>query len=127
MFKHYQIKELHSSDYRYTVIAKNWHRIDNYLLDVSRDLKKNRFCGSVLFDCLLSNGSSNRFLSASFNGDSFDRNSFREVEHVQDAILSELNDVYRKNPSWIENSDILSDAKKFLMKKEFTKQNKAGR
>ncbi|MES2395490.1 MAG: type II toxin-antitoxin system RnlB family antitoxin [Bacteroidota bacterium] len=124
MIKYYQIQKINSSDYNYAVISKDWHRIDDYIIEVSDELKKKTFKGSVLFDCLLSNGNSNRFLEAYFDGYSFDFNSFREINKIDNSISKSLDEIYKKNLDWIEFNNILSHSQKFLLKKKLTKSPK---
>jgi hypothetical protein len=120
MEKHYHIKKLNSTDFKYVVISKNYFSISDYLNEVRADLKDKFYQGIVLFDCLLSKGKSDRFLTAYFNGNSFDFNTFKSLESVNLDIHNVLDQVYSKNIEWVENNMILSNAQKFLLKRRLT-------
>lgn len=124
MLKHYQIQKVDSVDFNYAVISKDWFRLDDYINEVSSDFKRKSFKGHVLFDCLLSNGNSNRFLVAYFNGNSFDLNTFKQITQIENRLQQTIEEVYSKNISWIENNLVLSEAQKFLLKKKLLKATK---
>ena len=75
------------------------------------------FLGKILFDLLLSNGnSSNRFIEATFNGKAFDYSSFKIPSNV-DLKIKKLSSSYYSNNELFNNSAIVSDSFKFLLKK----------
>lgn len=118
MNKIYQIQKLDSSEFTYVVIAKDYHRIDDYIVDAGNELRLKNFSGAVLFDCLFNNGLKDRFYVAYFNGRAFDLRSFKSLEKVDNNVTINLNRVYLKNINWLENNTILSNAQKFLFKKK---------
>lgn len=81
------------------------------------EILKSQGQGKVLFDLLLSNGNtSNRFIEAVFDGEKFITSSFK-IPKCIDKSIKELSSQYYKDNEQFWNSNIVSNAFKFLLKK----------
>lgn len=88
-------------------------------LELIEENLRNDFIGKVIFDLLLSNGNtSNRFLEAMFDGNKFDYSSFKITD--VDAKIKEISANFYKNNENFMDSVVVSNAFKFLLKKEKT-------
>lgn len=86
-------------------------------LDELEDTLGNEFCGKILFDLLLSNGnSSNRYIEANYNGKSFDYASFK-IPNTIDKKVRDISTYFYSNNEQFLNSNVVSNAFKFLLKK----------
>lgn len=93
------------------------HSPTEQLKKLEKELNKISFQGKLVFDLLLSHGNtSQRFYETNFNG-SFTSVNFKSLnDNLLDLKKFSL-DFYNKNLSFVENSQILSNASKFLIKK----------
>lgn len=94
-------------EYMSVVYSMGYESPVEYLTSIESDLKGFR-PGKILFDLLLCNGySSNRFLSAEFNGEQIDIHSFEIVPGTSE-MTSRAKAFYIHYPDAIDNS-VLSD------------------
>lgn len=107
MAQSFHIEKLKLDKYNIMILSKDSMRIHDYLLDVVKELKKIDFKGNVLFDLLLSNGSSldGRFYSAFFNGKNFDISSFKNIKIIDNEVEKISNCFYTTNLNLIDSSD----------------------
>lgn len=117
IMKSYEIKKLHNSDFYPYVIYSTSYINPLEEIEGIQDELNNQFEGTVLFDLLLSNGvSSNRFVEAEFDGQSFIYNSFRIPSTIDDFIKEISVEFYKKHPEYLKSS-ILPKTQRFLVRK----------
>jgi hypothetical protein len=91
----------------------------DYISTIEQDLIKESYKGNVVFDLLLANGNNfNRYLKAYFNGNGFNRDSYKIIDKPQHQLKKKSIDFYQKNIDFLENS-ILSKPIKFMIKKGY--------
>ncbi|NOQ35488.1 MAG: hypothetical protein GQ569_06280 [Methylococcaceae bacterium] len=75
------------------------------LLELAKELKKERYLGEVLFDLLCVNGNNpNRFVSMLFNGEEFERGSVKSLVKPSKLLLDTQDSFYKKHLSFITSS-----------------------
>lgn len=119
MAQSFYVQKVNLEQYNIMILSANSLRVDDYLFDVVKELKKIRFKGSVLFDLLLSNGPSlaDRFFSAFFDGKKFDISTFKNIKEIEIEAEKTSNSFYSTHLDLIDNS-ILTKPQKFLLKKK---------
>lgn len=92
----YKIEKVNSPDdnIKYTVYSTDYRNPFDSLPEISSYFKSISYHGKVLFDCLTSNGNNNRFSEISFDGNSFDRNTYEDVEIPHSEFRTMLNKFY---------------------------------
>jgi len=91
----------------------------DYISTIEQDLIQKSYLGNVVFDLLLTNGNNfNRYLKAYFDGDRFNRDSYKIIDDPQHQLKKRSVDFYQKNITFLENS-ILSKPIKFMIKKGY--------
>ncbi|WP_171051004.1 type II toxin-antitoxin system RnlB family antitoxin [Bacillus sp. BHET2] len=113
--KNYEIhKDYEVEGYPCVVFSTSFISPIEELEDIEGELNA-QFQGKVLFDLLLSNGvSSNRFLEAEFNGNTFDYTSFKPL-NVDVKLKIKVLEFYKKHVNYLENS-ILPRSYQYLLK-----------
>lgn len=117
MFKRFLLATKLSSDLQAAVFATGAESPMEVLVDVERELSKQKIVGSVLFDLLLSNGNkANRYFVAEFDGKHFHRDGFTSVSQQYES-LSNLSALFlQKHVSEVDPS-LLTRAMRFALKK----------
>lgn len=88
-----------------------------HLHEIAQILAMRGYQGLVIFDLLLANGQApNRFLSARFDGQAFDRTTFVVIAEGLEVIKRASLDFYHSHPELLENS-VLPTAARFLIRK----------
>lgn len=76
----------------------------NNLDQIAKELRKNRYEGSVVFDLLLATGNtSNRFLLTKFTNRKFDTSSFQKTQ-ISIKLRKEIFIYYKNNSDYLSNS-----------------------
>ncbi len=118
MSKSYRLKKISDREFEYIIFSVDYSRIEDYLSELSQELSGKMRSGAVVFDLLLSNGlSSDRYVSAYFDGRIFHRNTIKPVDSVDDKIKKLSSNFYLRKPEILENG-ILTRAQKFLLKRQ---------
>lgn len=118
MGKPFEIGYLDKQAQTATVYSTNYLRLDEYLEELTIQLKEKTFKGNVMFDLLLSNGmSTNRFVELVFDGQEFDKKSFKIIK-ANTEIINNSFDFYNEHTNLLDNG-ILTKPQKFQVKKRF--------
>ncbi|WP_027716484.1 type II toxin-antitoxin system RnlB family antitoxin [Desulfuromonas sp. TF] len=122
MSKAYNLKKISDPECKYIVFSIDYHRIEDYITDLAKELTSKSFSGLVIFDLLLSNGlSSDRYVKAHFDGNKFLLQTMQPLDKVDDKIVKLSSNFYIKKPEYLERS-ILSRTQKFLIRRELSTQ-----
>ena len=122
MNKQYNLKKISDPECQYIIFSVDYHRIEDYISDLSKELSRKSYSGTVMFDLLLSNGmNSDRYVKASFDGSKFLLKTMVTVDNVDERIRTLSLKFYQKKPEYLENS-ILSRAQKFLIRRKLAIQ-----
>lgn len=116
MNKSYCIKKMNENNI--WIFATDISRIHDYINDLEFELKQNDIVGDILFDLLLSNGLSNSFFCAYFDGDKFNISSFKNIKEIDFETLCFINKYHSNNLELIDKS-ALTKTQKFLFRKNF--------
>ncbi|WP_250255826.1 type II toxin-antitoxin system RnlB family antitoxin [Chryseobacterium sp. Marseille-Q3244] len=81
-------------------------RLPDVITKVETNFKRKKYSGMVIFDLLVSNGLSNRFVEMPFLSGSFILKELKKTENLEAALLSVANDYFRSNKEYIHNSVI---------------------
>lgn len=109
-----------SKMFRYVTFSADISRPDEYLSDVERALRAAKYEGNVLFDLLLSNGTSgHRFYKAHFDGRVFQVETFTETrtQDLEDKVVNKCRDFYAEHTELLEHS-VLTRAQRFLIQRK---------
>jgi hypothetical protein len=122
MKKQYQLTKFDGDTYKYISFSVDYARPEEYLLDVAKELARKKFKGYILFDLLLCNGlNSQRYVKSYFNGENFQLDSFVTLndKELDDSIKKFTFSFYSSKNELLEDSNLLSRAQKFLIRKNF--------
>lgn len=122
MKKQYQLTAFNGEPYKYVSFSVDYSRPEEYLSDLAKELARKKFEGYILFDLLLCNGlNSERYVKSYFNGKSFQINSFVTLsdKELDITIKQFIFKFYSSKNELLENSNLLSRAQKFLVRKNF--------
>jgi hypothetical protein len=122
MKNQYQLTAFNGEPYKYVSFSVDYSRPEEYLSDVARELARKKFEGYVLFDLLLCNGlNSQRYVKSYFNGNTFQKDSFVALsdKELDDSVKQFTFKFYSSKNELLENSNLLSKAQKFLVRKGF--------
>lgn len=115
MTRQYHLGRL--EDATYIVWSVSYVSPTEHLDEIARTLADCAYSGRVIFDLLLANGqTSNRFVSARFDGRDFDRASFAILSHELDTLKKVSLGFYHSHPELLENS-VLPRAAQFLIRR----------
>ncbi|MBA3026708.1 MAG: hypothetical protein FP820_09945 [Sulfurimonas sp.] len=113
--KFYRINKLNDSTM--LILSTSYHSPTEQLNSIEKELIKKKFEGKVLFDMLLSNGNSEqRFFETSFMNNVINLNNIINISNQVDEIKEASRRFYLKHFDLVENSHVLSNAAKFLLK-----------
>ncbi|WP_170075067.1 type II toxin-antitoxin system RnlB family antitoxin [Paraclostridium dentum] len=113
----YKIKEINDFEYKLIVFSTDYISPFEHLTNIEENLKLINYSGKIIFDLLLVNGNtSNRFMEVFFDGNEFDKKSFRIANKLSNEIKNITSSFYSENICIVENSR-LSNPIKFLIKK----------
>jgi hypothetical protein len=119
MNKRYNLKKISGTECQYMIFSVDYHRIEDYISDLSTELSRKSYKGLVMFDLLLSNGmNQDRYVKAVFDGKKFLLQTMETVDTVDEKIKKVSSTFYQRKPEYLENS-ILSRAQKFLIRRQF--------
>jgi len=120
MNKSYNLKKISNTECQYIIFSVDYHRIEDYISDLSKELSRRSYSGMVIFDLLLSNGlNSDRYIKAIFDGNKFLLQTMETIDNVDKQIEKISSKFYQCKPEYLENS-VLTRAQKFLIKRQFT-------
>jgi len=90
------------------------------------ELRETKFKGDVVFDLLFTNGlCENRFIEISFNGNSFNKQSFK-VTKIDKELRTFQNHYFSSRPKLLEKSVLSTDEIHCFIKKNLTRHLKQG-
>lgn len=113
--KYYRIDKI--DDSTVFVFSTSYHSPTEQFEAIEKDLAKKGFQGKVLFDLLLTNGnSSQRFFETYFENSMLNKASFKNIFEQAEKLKTISNKFYTKHFDLIEQSEVLSNATKFLLK-----------
>lgn len=114
----YQIKEINDYKYKSIIFSTDYISPIEELDEIEFKLKSCNYLGYIIFDLLMVNGNSeNRFMEVYFDGEKFDRNSFKIAKKLSTHINTVSSDFYFNNLAIVEKSR-LSNPIKFMIKKK---------
>ncbi|CEJ72395.1 Uncharacterised protein [[Clostridium] sordellii] len=114
----YKIKEINNCKYKLIIFSTDYISPIEDLDEIEVDLKSYNYLGYMIFDLLLVNGNSeNRFMEVFFDGEKFDRDSFKIAKKLPMEINTVSSDFYFDNLAMVEKSR-LSNPIKFMIKKK---------
>jgi hypothetical protein len=116
MNSQFKLQQTNIKNYEFVILSVDYARIDEYLDDIANNLKGFSYKGKMLFDLVMSNGLSDRFYEAYFDGQRFDNKSFIKLTEIPCSIIEISNNFYRDNLFLLDNS-VLTKPQKFLFKK----------
>lgn len=119
-YSNYILKKVNNREFGYLSISLDYTRLDEYLCDIERDLKKRNYKGKIIFDLLTNNGLQDRFYQADFDGDRILLNTISHISTPNSVIKKVSSKYYLSNFNIIEQSYI-SKQSKFLIRKELEK------
>ncbi len=95
-YKLFEISELQNGNYRFAIFATCGINPLSEICEIEKDLEKFKSSFNVLFDLFLSNGnSSNRFISAYFDGTHLCQQSFKLVKSLPNNFKKVANTFYK--------------------------------
>lgn len=98
------------------IFSTSFHNPTEKIIDIEKKLNKLKFKGTVIFDLLLSNGNTRqRFFKTEFDN-KFVKDVFEKVDNADDEIKKRSIEFYSKNINLVNESQILSNPIKFLIK-----------
>lgn len=116
-YKTYILKKVNNSEFGYLSIGVDYSRLDEYLFDVEKDLKKRKYKGKIIFDLLTNNGLNDRFYKADFDGKKILLGTISNISILDLGIKKVSSAYYLSNFDLIQQSYISNQAK-FLIRKE---------
>jgi hypothetical protein len=119
-YNKYILKELNDQEFGFLSLSIDYTRLDEYLFELEKDLKKRGFKGKLIFDLLMNNGINDRYYNAFFNGENFELSSLNFITNLNDKILKTSSEYYLANFNLIQES-FMSKQSKFIIKKELQK------
>ncbi|MGG3990066.1 type II toxin-antitoxin system RnlB family antitoxin [Bacillus smithii] len=119
--KNFDLERLENSDYKFMVYSTSFETPFSSLEEITEQLRQRNNGTSnckVIFDLLLSIGNtSERFVEARFDGESFDRSSFKYIKlNKKHYLRMKSRDFYSKHLFLLENSVLNSTQIKLLSK-----------
>lgn len=100
------------------ILSTSFHSPLEQLDNITKELVRKKFKGKIIFDMLLSNGSiKERFFESSFHNSVLEKDLLKQSNNLTDDVLTASKKFYSKNIDLIENSMLLSNAMKFVIKK----------
>ncbi|GGD40948.1 hypothetical protein GCM10012288_13770 [Malaciobacter pacificus] len=113
--KYYKINKINNDTI--FIHSLSHHSPTEQLETIERELNKISFQGTLIFDLLLTNGNTKqRFFETNFEG-KFTTDKFINVYSKSSELRNIAFSFYKQNLSFVENSLILNNACKFLIKK----------
>ena len=122
MKNQYQLTAFNGEPYKYVSFSVDYSRPEEYLSDVAKELARKKFEGYVLFDLLLCNRlNPQRYVKSYFNGNTFQKDSFVTLsdKELDDSVKQFTFKFYSSKKELLENSNLLSRAQKFLIRKNY--------
>ncbi len=120
--KKYKLETVNGNKFKYVSFSVDYSRPEEYLADIERELSRKKFEGSILFDLLLCNGfNSQRYVTSYFDGKNFQLESFSELgdTDLDNDIKQFTFKFYASKNELLEQSNLLSKAQKFLVRKMY--------
>lgn len=113
--KDYELIFINKSKYMALVLSKSFYSPISMRNEIAKELSGKK--GYILFDLLLLNGqSSNRFIEAFFNGNTFLFDSFKRVNKIPNDLLDISFRYYHKNQD-LFNVSSLTNVERFCFLK----------
>lgn len=116
-YRNYILKKINNRAFGYLSISLDYTRLDEYMCDIEKDLKKRKFKGKVVFDLLANNGLSDRFYQADFDGNKILLDTIANILSIDLEIKKVSSKYYLSNFNLIKQSYISKESK-FLILKE---------
>jgi hypothetical protein len=101
--KHFEIVACPDGSYRFFIFATSGTNPLSGISEIEKQLAKRDGPCSVLFDLLLSNGeTSNRYISAFFDGTRFNPESFKTVQSLPKEFKKIASEFYARNRTKVQ-------------------------
>lgn len=116
MVDDFEVFQTEEPGFRIVIAMKTCEAPLRYVSEIEKNLKTFNYQGSVLIDQLLHSGNtSERFISARFDGERFEATSFKFTSvQRRHQVRQYMNSILRNNPESIHVT-LLSDAQKRLI------------
>ncbi|MCW7553741.1 type II toxin-antitoxin system RnlB family antitoxin [Endozoicomonas gorgoniicola] len=103
-----QVRKVDNSQVAVVTALVDYHPMQ-HLKDLSSKLKSFNYSGSVVFDLLVFNGlASNRFVAIIFNGNNFDRKTFKVLTDIDQDLKQGQDKYFRAHPDLLKASVLSS-------------------
>nr|WP_294927776.1 type II toxin-antitoxin system RnlB family antitoxin [uncultured Flavobacterium sp.] len=113
----YILQKTENNEFGFLALSIDYSRLDEYIYDVEKELKKKKYIGKIVFDLLVNNGINDRFYSCLFDGQKILLGSLSSIKNLDNDIQKASSNFYLSNFDIINNSYI-SKQSKFLIKKK---------
>lgn len=113
----YILQKIEDNEFGFLALSVDYSRLDEYIFDVEKELKKSKYKGKVVFDLLANNGINDRFYYCFFDGKKILLNTLSAINELNNEVQKVSSMFYLSNFEIINNSYI-SKQSKFLIKKK---------
>ena len=113
----YILQKTENIEFGFLALSIDYSMLDEYIYDIEKELKRNKYIGKVVFDLLVNNGINDRFYSCSFDGQKILLGSLSAIQNLDNDLQKVSSNFYLSNFDIINNSYISKQAK-FLIKKK---------
>lgn len=115
----YILQKIENNEFGFLALSVDYSRLDDYIFEVEKDLKKNKYKGKVVFDLLANNGINDRYYFCMFDGEKILLNTLSSINELNNEIHKISSKFYLSNFDIINNSYI-SKQSKFMIKKKLS-------
>lgn len=113
----YILQKIEDNEFGFLALSVDYSRLDEYIFDVEKELKRSKYKGKVVFDLLANNGINDRFYYCLFDGKKILLNTLSAINELNSEVQKASSMFYLSNFEIISNSYI-SKQSKFLIKKK---------
>lgn len=113
----YILQKLEDNEFGFLALSLDYSRLDEYIFDVEKELRKKKYIGKLVFDLLVNNGLNDRFYSCSFDGNKILLNSLSYLRDVDNCVEQISSNFYLSHFDII-NDSYISKQTKFLIKRK---------
>ena len=113
----YILQKIENNEFGFLALSVDYSRLDEYIFDIEKDLKKTKYKGKVVFDLLANNGINDRFYFCMFDGKKIVLNTLSAISELNRDIEKISSNFYLSHFDIINNS-FISKQSKFIIKKK---------
>lgn len=113
----YILQKIENNEFGFLALSIDYSRLDEYIYDIEKELKINKYKGKVVFDLLANNGINDRFYFCFFDGKKIVLNTLSAINELNSDIEKISSNFYLSHFDIISNSYI-SKQSKFIIKKK---------